>query len=74
MKDLLLSPKKIKVKVSRVYICEQKTQMCLGKFIKTRGRDQKMCLNCLKEIANPVPSITVRQVEQKYINITTIVG
>lgn len=36
---------KVKEKHSKIHFCDR----CKGRFLKTRGRDQKICVLCLKE-------------------------
>jgi len=33
---------------SKINICRGGTKMCLKKYIKTRGKAQKTCLECMK--------------------------
>lgn len=36
----------------KIHICNGGTKQCLKNYIKTRGKAQKVCLNCMK-VLNP---------------------
>lgn len=53
---------KARERFSEIYECEAKTWRCLGKYIKTLGKDQEQCLNCTRELASPALPTAVRKV------------
>jgi len=57
---------------NKIHNCEGKTPFCLRKFLKTRGKDQKYCLNCLKEFARIAPRMESQR--EQILNKQTLVG